>query len=154
MNNPNPWFHGTWEPGHDISPQQTEFATALRVPFLTSPYPGRRYTTGIVIDDSLWHGIVPTDEEVEVVARVLTSYQDYFFPKPNRFRSAMEEFAPYDIDGGAVRFYFIKRPDGTWAFRRNSWGDRVFWPELHEEPKTLEEVISLGSLRWGRRTAI
>lgn len=152
MSSTNRWYRTTWDPGTDISPAQTEFATAQRVPFLSSPYPRRGYISGIVVDDTLWHGIVPTNEEVEVVAGVIRSYLDYFFPKPNAFRQEMEEFAPYDVDNGAVAFYFIKKPDGSWAYRRHTWQDSyTFRPGYDETPLTLAEVIERGDLRWRRR---
>jgi len=148
----NRWYRGTWDPGHDISPKQTDFATSLRVPFLTSPYPGRNYVAGIIVDDGdVWRGEVPTDEEVEVVAGIRQAYQDYFFPTPNAFRAEMEAFAPYDVDGTAVAIYFIKKADGSWAYRRGTWRDGyTFRPGYDETPMTLAEVIDRADLHWER----
>ena len=144
----NRFFRGTWEQDGDISPLQTEFATANRIPFLTSPYPRWCYVTGIIVEDHLYRGEIPTDEEVGVIAEVRKSYQDYFFPEPNAFRAEMERFAPYDIDGGAAGFYFIKKRDGNWAYRRSTWTQgRLFVPSFDETPMTLAEVIDSGSLR-------
>lgn len=150
--NRNRWYTGRpWEPGLDISPHQTEFATALRVPFLTSPYPTWNYVTGIVVSDDLWRGVVPTDEEVEVVAAARQSYQDYFFSEPNTFRAEMEAFAPYDVDGSAVGFYFIKKVDESWAYRRRTWSQGpTFVPDFRDAPMTLAEVIEHGGLHWER----
>jgi len=146
------WYRGTWDAGNDISPDQTEFATSLRVPFLTTPFPTQRYVSGIIVDEQLWRGIVPTDEEVETVSSILSSYLDYFFPAPNPYCDEMQQFAPYDIDNGAVPFYFIKYPDGTWAYRRHSWtGTHLFMPAQSEGPMTLDEVIDHGRLRWAPR---
>ena len=148
----NRWFTGRpWEP-EDISPHQTEFATSLRVPFLNSIYPRWNFITGIAVDD-LYNGIAPTDEEVEVVSELVKSYKDYFFGQ-NAFRMEMEAFAPYDLDGGAIGFYFIKHADETWSYRRSSWRDGYPFRPGYDEPKmTLQEVIERGDLRWQRATA-
>ena len=155
MTVPNQWFRREFDPTHDISPLQTEFAMAHRVPFLISAYPHYNFVTGIVVENEIWGGVLPTEEEVALVGEILASYQDFFFPRPNHFRVAMEEFAPYDIDGGAVGFYFVKKQDGTWAYRRSTWRDgATFRPSFDERQLSLEEVIERGHLRWMRRTAV
>lgn len=150
----NRWFNGTWDPGTDISPHQTDLATQLRVPLLTSAHPKYFYVTGIIVDDWLWHGEVPTDEEVEVIGAIRKDYQDYFFPEPNHFRTQMEAFAPYDIDGGANGFLFLKRGDDNWAYNRRTWSSGPsLVPSYDQPPMTLEEVIDAGRLRLERRTS-
>jgi hypothetical protein len=149
----NRWYSSVpWEAGYDISADQTEFATSLRIPFLTSPYPSRDYRFGIVVntdDNALWRGEVPTDEEVTVIAAVRNSYTDYFFPMTNVFRREMEAYAPYDIEGGKPGHYFIKRADGSWAYRRSQWSSGPeFVPDIRDTPATLAEIIDRAELRF------
>lgn len=151
--NQNRWYKGTWEPRTDISPHQTDFATKLRVPFLATPYPSRDYRFGIIVgfDDWPLRGEIPTNEEVEVIASVRNAYTDYFFPEPNAFRTEMEGFAPYDIEGGHPCRYFIKRADGGWAFRVNTWSrGPEFVPWVTEPAMTLAEIIDLADLHYER----
>lgn len=52
----------------DISLQQTELASSLRISILTSEYPRWNYVTGIVVRDAKhwgWPGIMPTDDEIQ-----------------------------------------------------------------------------------------
>jgi hypothetical protein len=109
------YYRRTWvDNDGDISPAQTEFATSLRIPFLSSANPRWNHITGIVVcDNILDHGIVPTEDEVAVVAAHLVEYRNHWFNQS--FQRAMAHFAPYDIDGGANLGYYMKRPDGRWA---------------------------------------
>jgi len=137
----NRWYRGTWEPGTDISPEQTEFATAHRVPFLTSPHPDRKYIVGVVIgDEPFYAGMVPTEEEILVVADFTKNLLDYWFPKPNAYRDEMEHFAPYDIDTAPSR-YFIKYRHGGWGYRWGQWSSPLFIPSKSEAPETLQQAI-------------
>lgn len=138
----NRWFRGTWDPGFDISPEQSEFATENRVPFLTSPYPRRNYHVGIVVDDQLQlgRGLVPTDEEVLAVAEFGKARLDFWFAKPNRYREEMEGFAPYDIDTSPA-IYFMKYANGGWGYRIGTWTGPEFLPSWQEAPATIQEVI-------------
>jgi len=151
----NRWYRRTWEPGFDLSRHQTEFATALRIPFLTDPFPYEYYRFGIVVntdENALWRGEVPTDEEGRGRCGIRNAYFDYLFPQPDAFRVEMEAFAPYDIESGKPCHYFIKRSDGSWAYRRSQWtGAPDFLPELGDAPMTLAELIEHHSdLQWER----
>lgn len=42
---------GTYHPGDNITAEQTELATILRVPLLTTAYPSWHYITGIVVNE-------------------------------------------------------------------------------------------------------
>lgn len=130
-----------WEDdGHDISPEQTEFAKGLRIPFLTSPYPRWGYITGIVVEDGpAWSAIVPTDEEVQLIAELLKEYNDRWY-RPS-FIDAMRELAPYDIDDHANLAYFKKNADGGWNFRKRTWSGIEWGPSFTNRVHTLEEVI-------------
>lgn len=128
-------FYGrTWTPD-DIAPEQTDLATSLRVPFLTSTH-GYRYVGGVVIG-SHWHGQVPDGDEVRLVAAFLsytrTSLTAWWVDR-------MAAFAPYDIDNGANSTYLIKYPHGGWAEQKWSWrhGPR---PVPQDEPRTLLAVM-------------
>ena len=153
--NRNRWYTGRpWTPGYDISRHQTEFATNLRIPFLTTPFPRRDYRFGVVVntdDNALWRGEVPTDEEVEVIANVRNAYTDYFFSETNAFRAEMEAFAPYDVEGGKPCYYFVKNVDGSWAYRRSQWNEGPYFrPSYPETTMTLAEVIELAELHYER----
>jgi len=156
--NGNRWYRGKlWIPGFDISRHQTEFATGLRVPFLTDPYPDRDYRFGIVVntdDNAIWRGEVPTNEEVQVIADVRNAYVNYMFSEPNALRTEMEAFCPYDIEGGKPCYYFIKRGNGSWAYRCSKWRSHDFVPELRGTPMTLAEVIDRADLHYERRKRI
>lgn len=135
-------YKRTWEDRDgDISPAQTEFATQLRVPFLTSSSPGWPYVIGVVVCDS-WEGtgVVPTDGEVTAVAERLQEYNDRWYN--TRFLTVMKEFALYDIDSSANLGYFIKRPDGGWAYRKRTWERGPQWvPQPTEPTETLQQVL-------------
>lgn len=126
--------------GHDISPKQTEFATGLRIPFLTSPYPRWEYITGIVVEDGpAWSAIAPTDEEVRLIAEFLKEYNERWYG--SSFINAMREFAPYDIDSSANLAYFRKNSNGGWNYRKRTWSGIEWGPSFTDKVHTLEEVI-------------
>lgn len=129
------YYRRTWEPENDISPEQTELATSLRVPFLTSEYPRWNYITGIVVRNETYFqvGIVPTDDEVREVAAHLENYCTYY---RQSFRDAMKHFAPYDIDGGANLGWYMKRPDGGWCYRKRTWSGPQWWPRSYVDYET------------------
>ena len=130
-----------WDPSDDISPAQTEFATSLRIPLLTSAYPRSSYITGIVIrDEGIGQGIEPTDDEVAAVATRLKEYCDYWYR--DSFKRKMERFAPFDIDSGANLGYFTKREDGGWAYRKRTWNRGPSWIPTFDSPiETIQQVI-------------
>lgn len=131
----------TWGPGTDISPAQTDFATSMRIPFLTSAHPRWPYITGIVVGDH-WpnQGSVPTEAEVRQVAEWVNRYSDRCYGNSG-FRDDMRIFAPYDVDGTARSVYFIKHPNGGWAYRERTWTNIPWAPSPREAVMTLEEVI-------------
>ncbi|OZC80581.1 hypothetical protein CH274_15535 [Rhodococcus sp. 06-418-5] len=133
----------TWEPA-DISAHQTEHAESLRVPFITSSHPHWNYLIGIYVggggDTYLAEGVVPTDDEVTLIASSLQEYCESWY-NPG-FRHLMADFAPYDIDGGANGTYFRKRPDGGWTYRKRTWRGGYTWHALETaEPLTLLQVL-------------
>ena len=133
----------TWDAGTDISPEQTEFATELRVPFLTSPYPRWNYITGIVVgegDNFPWPLSLPSEEEVTMVAEFLTEYNDHWYGA-NSYRHHMMEFAPYDLDGDANLAYFRKHPNGGWGYRMRTWTGPEWAPGFNDPAMPLEQVI-------------
>jgi len=135
-------FHGTWTLGYDFSRCQTEFATANRVPFLVTPHPSRHYLTGIIVDDPLYGGLVPTDEEVVAVAAFATARLDEWLPKPNDYREEMERFAPYDIVPPSLpTFYFIKYVEGGWACHAGGQQGPEFVPYRWQPDETIHQVI-------------
>ena len=140
----------TWAPGDDISPQQTELATSLRVPFLTSAYPRWNYITGIVIsEDDLGRGIVPTEDEIRQIAAQLQSYYPVYRPG---FHRAMTQFAPYDIDSGANLGYYRKHPDGGWFYRKRTWESPPWWPS-RAETMPLADILERNFRGWSNSAA-
>lgn len=123
----NDYYRRTWtDAAGDISPNQTDHATALRVPLLTTGSPHWNFITGIVVNDGFGdRGIMPTDDEVDQVAEYLTGYKDRWLNQ--RFQEAMTHFAPFDIDGGANAGYYMKRPDGRWSYRKRTWCEGPRW---------------------------
>jgi hypothetical protein len=131
-------FHGrTWDPGSDLSPHQTELATSLRVPILTSPHPRWHYVVGIVVDP-LWFGTVPSDAEVRAIASFADEYRQRWY-NPT-WVARMARFAPFDIDGGANSTWFFRYEHGGWAYQKRTWrhGAR---PRLQDEPMNLTAVM-------------
>ncbi|WP_142304852.1 hypothetical protein [Mycobacterium avium] len=120
------YYRRTWEGHSDISPRQTGFATAVRVPLLASANPQWNYITGIVVCDGIVdHGVMPTDDEIAQVGAYLVEYRDRWLNKS--FQNAMAHFAPYDIDGGANGGFYLKRPDGHWVYRKRTWTEGKRW---------------------------
>lgn len=135
----NEYTNRKWTPGNDISPQQTAHATKLRVPFLTTTQPEESYIIGIVVGGD-FEGLVPTDDEVTLMAERLKEYCTHWYRES--FLDTMAQFAPYDIDGSANLGYFIKRGDNSWAYRKRTWSFGPYWvPAYNDEPQTLEQVL-------------
>lgn len=123
----------------DLSPAQTELATSLRIPFLASAHPRWYYVTGIVVSD-LYGGILPADDEVRIVASFDEEYREHWYR--DSWKTRMAEFAPYDIDGGAVGRYLIKYKHGGWGYRISTWQyGPTFVPMSRDEPAGLVSVL-------------
>lgn len=120
------YYRRTWDGQADISPQQTEYATSLRVPLLASAYPQWNYITGIVVCEGIVdHGIMPTEDEITEVGAYLVAYRDKWLRQS--FQDAMAQLAPYDIDDGANAGFYMKRPDGHWVYRKLTWTQGKRW---------------------------
>ncbi len=133
----------TWvDTDGDISSKQTEHATSLRIPFLTSGSPRWNYITGIVVEQNILDmGTVPTESEVEQVAAWLQRYNRYYNPQ---FLATMRDFAPFDIDGAANLGYLMKRGDDDWYYVKRSW-NHGWWPLPHKpdrEPMALTAILT------------
>lgn len=144
-------FHNrTWQPEGDISAEQTEFATSLRVPFLSTAAPRWNYITGIVVGEAFPdRGVVPTEDEVREIAAQLQSYCTFY---RSGFREAMARFAPYDIDSTANLGYYLKRPDGGWCYRKRTWESPPWWPP-RETSHALSEVLARNFAGWSSTSA-
>lgn len=126
----------------DISPKQTDLATELRVPFIGSPYPRWFYVTAVVVSDDLWFGHEPSEAEVKAIASFNDHYREHWYNE--RWKARMRDFAPYDIDGGAVGRYLIKHRNGGWGYRRHTWQyGPTFAPKQDAEPQSLIAVLDL-----------
>lgn len=129
-----------WEPYNDISAEQTAFATALRIPLLATSQPHWSYITGVVVGTGEFpdNGIVPTDAEIRVIADRLEEYCSRWYR--TSFRAAMKRRGPFDIDGAANLGYFLKRPSGSWVYRKRTWDRGPYWAP-NNELLSLHEVI-------------
>lgn len=127
------YYRRTWSDDGSISEHQSELATSLRVPLLTSQNPRWNYITGIVVCDEQYgdHGIVPSDDEIRLLGAHLAEYNRYY---RQEFVDAMKHFAPYDIDGGANLGYYMKRPSGGWCYRKRTWYSHHWWPQNWPDP--------------------
>lgn len=126
----------------DISPEQTGLATSLRIPFITNPYPCWFYVTAVVVshDPHLWKGLMPAEDEVRMVASFNDQYREHWYR--DSYKQKMREFAPYDIDGGAVGRYLVKHVNGGWGYRKHTWqSGPAFVPQWNEAPERLELVL-------------
>ena len=128
------------EPYNDISAEQTALATALRIPLLATSQPHWSYITGVVVGsgDFSDNGIVPTDAEIHVIADRLEEYCSRWYR--TSFRAAMKRRGPFDIDGAANLGYFLKRPNGSWVYRKRT-GDRGPDWAPDNELLSLHEVV-------------
>lgn len=135
------YYRRTWEDTDgDISPYQTELATSLRIPILTSSMPRWHYITGIVVCDNIInHGIMPDEDEIRAVAEQLRKYNLWY---RKAFLDAMRNFAPFDIDGGANLGYYLKRPDGWWTYRKRTWDSPRFSKKFGELDEVLDNNFS------------
>lgn len=98
-------------------------ASQHRFPIVNTPYPGWAYITAVVVrgNESWLPAVRPTDDELRLVASFHEQYCSYWYGLPGQgFRRQMEA-RPFDIDGGANGRVLLKRPDGSWAYRRSSW---------------------------------
>lgn len=80
------YYRRTWDDvAGDLSSNQTDHATALRVPLLTSGSPEWNFVTGIVVvnDGGADRGIMSTDDQVDQVAQYLTELHRPQ-PRPSR----------------------------------------------------------------------
>lgn len=135
----------------DISPEQTELATELRIPFITNPHPRWRYVTAIVVNPvpelHSWGGLVPNEDEVRMVASFNDQYREYWYLET--WSTRMREFAPYDIDGGAVGRYLIKHCSGGWGYRLHTWrSGPAFVPGRRDDPQPLAVVLDRYHTPW------
>lgn len=143
-----------WTPEDDISPEQTEYATSLRIPLLATSQPRWFYITGIVVGDTLLEeGVMPDENELAAIAERLEEYCSHWYLQS--FREAMMGFAPYDIDGGANLAYFIKHCNGGWAYRKRTWCIGPYWmPQRDDPPLSLQQVLDrTRSLRSSTKTS-
>lgn len=125
----------------DIS-VHSDLAVELRVPLIADPYPRWFYVTAVVVsrEPHLWHGLMPTDDELRVVASFNDHYRETWYR--DSWKQKMRDFAPYDIDGGAVGRYLIKHKHGGWGYRKHTWQyGPCFVPEWNAEPAGLVDVL-------------
>lgn len=119
----------------------TELATKLRIPLIGCPYPSWCYITAVVVSQEphLWHGLLPTDDELRAVASYHQAYLDYWY-SPNWIKQMVNR--PFDVDGAAHGRILIKYPHGGWGYRKASWRSGCdFVPQWGAEPFSLLAVL-------------
>lgn len=96
-----------------------------RLPVIGYTYPHFAYVVTVTVpskenEDSQFFALTsPTDEE----AKVLASFLEYTKSRMGNSPHFMQEMAkrPLDLDGTWNTISIMKRKDGTWAYKRNSW---------------------------------
>lgn len=132
---------GRYEPT-DVSGWQTDLATNLRVPLVTSSHPRWTYVTAIVVGEDMpkgdYEGMLPTEAEVRMVASFCDEYRERTY-RPG-FAALMRDFAPFDIDSSANLGYLRKDDAGGWHYRKRTWRSGPMWSTPHEGA-TLVELL-------------
>jgi hypothetical protein len=96
---------------------------ALRIPVVTSLYPGWKYEMCVVITspdspDDIWG---PALRPGEAETRMLAAYLEYKMEWYNAGWQAKMRKRPLDVDSGTNTVVFQKRAEGDWHYRRASW---------------------------------
>lgn len=127
---------------YDDAVQDHWISEKHRIPVVSTPYPSWRYHVALVVNDNerLWPAVEPTEAE----AAQLGSYLDYWLTKFYR-PSYIEQMRrrPFDIDGGTVTRTFAKRPDGTWAYRQDTWTMGPTMAPDFRDPKQCHTLVEL-----------
>lgn len=120
-----------------------EPSNPFRFPIISNPYPRWYYITAVVVGGELWGGIRPTGEELAMVASWHEEYCSHWYGPPHTgYRGRVLDGRPFDIDGGAVGRYLIKRADGDWAYRISTWQyGPIFQPSRDARPLPLVDVL-------------
>jgi hypothetical protein len=110
-----------------------------RFPIVSNAYPRWCYVTAVTVGD-IWHGEVPTDDELRIVASFHAEYVERWYRES--YKAEMRRKYPFDVDGGANGRILIKYEHGGWGFRRSSWTQGpMFVPTFMDEPMTLVQVL-------------
>jgi hypothetical protein len=126
--------------GWPFDADQHDPLASLRIPVVTSPYPGWKYEVCVVItDDDLWG---PTLRPDESEVRQIVAYTGYRMDYYNEGWKAKMRRRPLDVDGSTNTVVLLKRAEGNWCYRRCSWtmGPLLVPPRDHE-PMTLEQLL-------------
>lgn len=109
-----------------------------RWPIVSTLYPRWCYVTTLVVDQTLWGGVVPTDAELAVVDAFHREYMNYWYRPGWVDRMRAEHL--FDVDGGANGRYLLKVADGDWRYRKASWQHGA-WPFHDAEPMDLLPLL-------------
>lgn len=124
-----------------------------RLPVVSSASPQWNYHVAVVLDPHSRN--FPAVEPCESEAAQLASYLRFVLSRCYRpsWIEAMAASCPFDIDGSTVTRTFLKRRDGSWAYRQSTWTHGP-WP-FPNSPKTnftlvelLDKIESLVPVRW------
>jgi hypothetical protein len=98
---------------------------ARRIPVIRSTYPNWRYELCVCIADPtvgpehrLWDGQEPTAQEWDLVEAAIGYRMTYYNAS---WAAKMRRERPFDIDGTTNTVILMKRGDGDWCYRRDSW---------------------------------
>lgn len=92
-------------------------ANVHRFPVIETAWPRWRYITAVVVDPLL-KAVRPTEDELLMVASFHEEYMTRWYMES--YRRKLRE-RPFDIDGGVNGRFLMKKADGLWRYRQESW---------------------------------
>jgi hypothetical protein len=111
--------------------------TAMRIPVIGSTIPHWGYLIALCINENpesaLAHGLRPTDAEAAMVRSAIDWERSRF---REGYVAGVLDSRPLDIDGGHNTITLIKRGEGDWAYRRDTW---EFGPHLVPDTWMVKE---------------
>lgn len=121
--------------------QLDQRSVQYRYPIITTMYPRWAYITAVVVGE-LWGGVLPTDDDLRVIASFHDEYIRYWYGDPERgwIAGQRQTHPAFDVDGGANGRYLIKYDHGGWGLKQRSWRHEAR-PEPREDPMSLVELM-------------
>lgn len=114
---------------------------ALRIPVVRNPHPRWPYEVALVISDEVGYfgpALRPDDAEVRQIVAFLEYRMDWY---RDGWKAQMRR-RPLDTDETTNTVVLLKRGEGDWCYRRDSWRSGPFMvPVSGEEPLILERLL-------------
>jgi hypothetical protein len=126
---------------------------ARRIPVVRTTYPRWQYELCVCVADPeqpvenrLWDGKEPTAEEWDLIEAAIGYRMTYYRAG---WAARMREPHPFDIDGTTNTVILMKRGDGDWCYRRDSFtmGPPMYPPSAGERLDLrglLDHVFGVG----------